>query len=117
MAHDALSRSASGEGADCILMHPVTGRATDAVITVADHDSRGYADARRRLSLSGGEAERDDAALCAALTLGWRNVALAGKYLPYTPANADRLYRHPSAWWVIPQVIAHAEERTRFTTA
>lgn len=106
---------------------PTTGAPTPMVVTLAgpEHaDRKRLTFARQRrlraaLAKTGkvpvSDPEEDDAEeldMLVACTLGW-----SGASVPYSPAEARRLYSDPKRRWLRDQVAAALQERELFTRA
>jgi hypothetical protein len=114
------------DGAEMVVMHPGTGDATDAVITLAGMDSRAWRAASHKLRsnvFSDGAdqdrvvkafemSEQHVAELLASVTLSWKNVKDGGPDLECTRENAKKLYvKYP---WLREQVNRFAGNRANF---
>ena len=97
----------ANEGAELAVLHPKTGIALGAKITVCGTDSEIYQDTARkqrnkrldRLQKTRGKAgitaeatDAEEMDLLVACTLSWADVVLDGKDLDCTPDNARALY-------------------------
>lgn len=113
--------------ADVRIKDPTTGAPTPMVVTLAgpEHaDRKRLTFARQRrlraaLAKTGkvpvSDPEEDDAEeldMLVACTLGW-----SGASVPYSPAEARRLYSDPKRRWLRDQVAAALQERELFTRA
>lgn len=113
--------------ADVRIKDPTTGAPTPMVVTLAgpEHaDRKRLTFARQRrlraaLAKTGkvpvSDPEEDDAEeldMLVACTLGW-----SGASVPYSPAEARRLYADPKRRWLRDQVAAALQERELFTRA
>lgn len=118
--------AAADRGADMKLEHPVTGAPlmTEAgepiSIRLLGNDSREFRAAigelaekqagKRRQSLDAAEAHSVE--LLARLTTGWHGIVFGGEELPFTRANAERIYRERP--WIREQVDKFIGERGNF---
>lgn len=114
----------SDEGAELVLVHPITGKPLDAKITVIGPDSPRSRQAQRALldqlmedrrkgkTPDDIETERRAAAMAAALTIGWSGIEWNGEPLPCTRENVMRVYTERR--WVREQVEGFAAERANF---
>lgn len=118
--------AAADRGADMKLEHPVTGAPlmTDAgepiSIRLLGNDSREFRAAigelaekqagKRRQSLDAAEAHSVE--LLARLTTDWNGIVFGGEELPFTRANAERIYRERP--WIREQVDKFIGERGNF---
>ena len=108
---------ACAKGFELELVHPVSERGLGVFIIVQGSESQAYQRIYRErvdemLNRSAGKGkpktdtpeqiEKKGAALLAEVTTGWRGVMLNGEELPFTPANACKLYE--SQRWVRQQV-------------
>lgn len=113
--------------ADVRIKNPVTGAPTGMVVTLAgpEHaDRKRLTFTRQRrmraaLAKTGrvpvSDPEEDDADeidMLAACTLGW-----SGASVPFSPAEARRVYSDPKRRWLRDQVAAALQERELFTQA
>lgn len=107
---------ACAKGFELELVHPVSERGLGVFITVQGSESQAYqrvyrerVDEMLNRSAKGKakpdtpeQIEKKGAALLAEVTTGWRGVVLGGEELPFTPANARKLYEEQR--WVRQQV-------------
>jgi hypothetical protein len=114
-------------GAVMTVMHPGTGRPTDARITLAGTDSKLWRNALSELrhnALQGADkadnaliyaarkVSEDRTLLIASVTLEWENVELEGKLLACTRENAKNLYERFR--WLFEQVDSFVTDRSNF---
>jgi len=115
----------SEEGADLIVLHPVTFEETDIVIKLAGMDSAKYRNqvkkiAERRMGkrqnnkIDLDAAERQSAEILGACTLKWKGVERDGIPVECTFANAVEIYADPNLRWLREQVDAFIAERSNF---
>jgi hypothetical protein len=89
----------SGNGAELVITHPVTGQDTDIKFTLAGSDSEQYRKAQRliqnrrlqkpgRMKLDAAVIEKEALELLAACVISWKGVQLDGMELPCTRENA-----------------------------
>ena len=84
-----LSLLITKETADCIIVDPYDGKATDIVITVYGPYSKQYDDAFKK-NLA--REESDFVELLIDLTVGWVNLSMDGKDLVFNRSNAKKIY-------------------------
>ncbi len=124
---DIIKDANAGTGID--LHHPITGRRLKIKIYVLGRDSDKFkaiqaaqAQARLAKASKGGfrasnvdpkEHEEDGISLLAACTLGWDNLVLNGREVPFSESNAEVIYaKHP---WIKEQVDVAIADRALFT--
>lgn len=127
---DISPTKACDKGYELELRHPATKKPLGVFITVLGKESSAYRQhirdieneaIRKRFERSqkGGEPdlptaekrEKGEIALVAAVTTGWRNVVLGGEELPFSEANARKLYAEP---WIRAQVDAAVHDLGNF---
>lgn len=124
-----LSDFQDAETAEVVIKHPATGAPTDAVVTIAgpEHPKRKaivfdkQRKLRRQLTKTGKleftdpvEEEVEETTLLAACTLGWKGIAVGGKEIPFSQAEAEKLYADPALRWFRAQVKTALDERELF---
>lgn len=109
--------------AELEILHPVTGEATGAFITLAspDHPARrrAVADASRRLRAAG---EQQDMDLLEELTtesvigsvLGWRGIRVDGAEVEHTASAARDLLERPELKWLVRQITGQLGRQENF---
>jgi hypothetical protein len=129
----ALDTSATSDtGAKMVVLHPATGVALNAddgeevFIVLAGEDSERCKAARRaisnkrlkaqssglRVQVTREEIEADDLDVLVSCTMGWGGLALDGKDLEFSPANARVLYTKLP--WLREQANAFITDRANF---
>lgn len=129
------TKSLADEGAEMVIRHPktdapVTDEATGEPvgITLLGQDSAEYrriakAQQNRRLErmqrtgntgATADEIESNALELLVGCTKGWRHVRLGEEELPFSAANARRLYTTPGLQWLREQVDAFIGSRANF---
>lgn len=111
--------------AEIELIHPATRAPLGAAVTVAgpEHPKRKQIlwDRQRRLRAKfqkaqkltfsdPAEEESDEIEYLAACTLGWRGFMAGGADLPFSPAEAIRMYSDPELAWLRAQVRAGLDD-------
>lgn len=124
-----LSDFQDTETAEVVIKHPATGAPTEAVVTIAgpEHPKRKaivfdkQRKLRRQLTKTGkleftdpAEEEVEETDLLAACTLGWKGIAIAGKEIPFSQAEAAKLYADPALRWFRAQVKTAMDEKELF---
>lgn len=124
-----LSDFQDTETAEVVIKHPATGAPTEATVTIAgpEHPKRKsivfdkQRKLRRQLTKTGkleftdpAEEEVEETDLLAACTLGWKGIAVNGKEIPFSQAEAAKLYADPALRWFRAQVKAAMDERELF---
>lgn len=124
-----LSDFQDAETAEVVIKHPATGAPTDAVVTIAgpEHPKRKaivfdkQRKLRRQLTKTGKleftdpvEEEVEETGLLAACTLGWKGVGVNGKEIPFSQAEAEKLYADPALRWFRAQIKSAMDERELF---
>jgi hypothetical protein len=120
----------ANDGAPHRLHHPINGKPLKTVIFLLGRDSDKFkaiqaAQSQARLKKaqrSGGRSgldpadmERDGIELLAACTLGWDDLVLNGRVVPFSVENAEAVYAaHP---WIKEQVDVAIGDRAVFTKA
>ena len=112
------------KGVYLVLEHPVTGEELDAKIKLIGRDSSRFrnkmrdiaqkaaAAGKKRKTVDLEKADREGAELLAACTLGWVGIEEEGKPVPFSEAEAVRLYTDYR--WIREQVDAFIADRANF---
>ena len=96
-----FNKFVSADTAECVIKHPVTGEATDMVISVYGMDSKKFRaltlDAQKSALKAKASKEDDDTIeqdcrRLAELTAGWKGVDDGGKAVPFTVSAAADVY-------------------------
>ena len=124
-----LDLACEAECATLTVVHPVSGEATSARITIAGptHPTRREAVfARLRRARSAFEkngvfsmpdpldSEDDNTALIATCTLDWTGLCTGGAALTFSAAQAERIYADPRWAWLREQVLKALDTRELF---
>lgn len=102
------SKKGANEGRELIIVNPATGLETDIMITLAGIDSDIYQaidreaarkrfkllSRRQELKLTPEEIEEERLDMLAKCTLGWSGLQENGQDMPYSYANARRIYQN-----------------------
>jgi hypothetical protein len=116
----------SDEGAELVVLHPGTGEPTNIVIKLAGHDSAAWRRAQHELAArvlkkqaskdgvaeAFAQREGNTAKLLASVTISWENLEEHGESVPFSPANAERIYAAHA--WLAEQVDRFVGNRANF---
>lgn len=90
------TKQACGDGAECTIIHPISGPTDIKIRVVGQHgEAHRAALSRMRLSRQAVDSKSDDvlgAEFLADITLGWEGILRDGKPLKFTRDNAIWLY-------------------------
>lgn len=98
---ELCTADAHEEGAELIILHPLTRKPTDLKIRIKGVDSKGWRKARKGIEkamlsqmVSGGEVDGDAAEIeaLAAITIGWDGLVKDGKPLKFSGKACKELY-------------------------
>lgn len=117
-----LSSLALKPYSDLVIKHPVSGIATDIVISLYGRDSKKYRDIWQGMLKTAADKKASGTADFEALALDvyvlctkdWVNVELGGEQLECTPENVRLVYSDDRFTWLHDQVLAFMESRENF---
>lgn len=71
----------------------------------------------RQRKVTSEELEEETIEIACAAIVGWKNIALDGVVLEFTPANVRKLVTDPKFGWIVKQVDEAAEDDSNFIKA
>lgn len=118
------THAAGNAGTWLEILHPVTRAPIGVRVKVHGRDSDRVREAVERQERETLEAARSnrpapdkktrDAQIWAAATTDWEGVEFEGAPMPFSEANALKLYGHPGLGWFVAQVAAAVMDHGRF---